>query len=66
MNVSISPLEMVANRRAAPMTRATNSRVRLVRSLCIRIWALRSERMRDPRPAGTVRTMGSFSSSGLR
>ena len=34
MNVSISPEEMVASRRAAPTTRAMNRRVLLVRSLC--------------------------------
>ena len=66
MKVNISPLEIVASSSAAPITRATNSRVRFVLSLWILIWAFLSERIREPRPAGTVLTLGSFSSSWLR
>ena len=63
MNVRISPEEMVASSSAAPTTRAMKRRVLFVLSLCWRTWALRSAISLDPRPAGTVRTFGSFSSS---
>ena len=63
MNVRISPLEIVANSSAAPITKAMNSSVLFVLSFCILICALRSEIILEPRPAGTVLTLGSFSSS---
>ena len=66
MKVRISPVEMVARRSAAPTTRAMKSRVRLVRSRCWRTCALLSAMSLEPRPAGTVLTLGSFSSSMFR
>ena len=63
MNVSISPEDNVASNKAAPTTSAMNNKVRLVLSLCCLMCARRSEIILDPRPAGTVLILGSFSSS---
>ena len=63
MNVRISPEDIVASNRAAPTTKAMNNNVLLVLSLCCFRCERRSEIMLEPRPAGTVLILGSFSSS---
>ena len=63
IKVKISPLESVARTKAAPTIITMNNNVRLVFSLCCLIKALRSEIILEPLPAGTVLTLGSFSSS---